>query len=93
MEEAEEAGSRLANTLTQYDSTLYTCVFIPTVNGEVPPSAEKYRKQARGFYDQFMRDADVLLKVGTAEQLRQAKEMAEGHLRSAPSSLFNTDAV
>ena len=46
---AQEAGNRVSNTAIQLDSTLYTCVFIPSDDGTVPPAAEKYRKQCFDF--------------------------------------------
>ena len=45
----QEAGNRVSNTAIQLDSTLYTCVFIPSDDGTVPPAAEKYRKQCYDF--------------------------------------------
>ena len=85
---AGEAGNRLTNTAMQYDSTVYTCVFIPTVNGEIPPSAEKYRKQANDFYDQFNSDIDIMLKVGSAAQLKEADTLASERLQLRPKVLF-----
>jgi hypothetical protein len=34
IDQAQEAGNRLTNTLIQYDSTVYTCVFIPSDDGQ-----------------------------------------------------------
>ena len=45
IEAASEASQTIANTAVQLDSTIYTCVFIPSEDGEIPPNAEKYRKQ------------------------------------------------
>lgn len=87
-EKVEDAGARITNTAIQYDSTVYTCVFIPTVNGEVPPSAEKYRKQAEGYYEQFMADAYTLLTAGSAEQLAAARILAAQRLATYPKVLF-----
>jgi hypothetical protein len=51
IENAQEAAGKISNTAIQYDSTVYTCVFIPSDDGTVPPNAEKYRKQAVDFYN------------------------------------------
>ena len=51
---AQEAGNRVSNTAIQLDSTLYTCVFIPSDDGTVPPAAEKYRKQSFDFLKVFL---------------------------------------
>ena len=34
IDQAQEAGNRLTNTLIQFDSTVYTCVFIPSDDGQ-----------------------------------------------------------
>ena len=34
IEEGQEAGNRLTNTLIQYDSSIYTCIFIPSDDGK-----------------------------------------------------------
>jgi hypothetical protein len=63
-------------------------VFIPTVNDEIPPSAEKYRKQAHGFYEQFMAQADVLLSVADPTVRQAAHALTERNLQTRPSALF-----
>ena len=88
LEAAGEAGSRLTNTAVQYDSTIYTCVFIPSVNGEISPSAMKYQKQAKDYYDQFNSDADILLKVAGEKQLTTAQSLAQSALKDLPSNIL-----
>lgn len=58
---AQEAGNRVSNTAIQLDSTLYTCVFIPSDDGTVPPAAEKYRKQCFDFLK--VGPKNILLKL------------------------------
>mmetsp|Transcript_30042 Transcript_30042/g.41251 ORF Transcript_30042/g.41251 Transcript_30042/m.41251 type:complete len:211 (+) Transcript_30042:3-635(+) len=89
---AQEAGNRLTNTVIQYDSTVYTCVFIPTDDGTVPPAAEKYRKQTKDFYNSFNSDIDTLLKVASEEQLSKAQSLATLNLKSRPPVLFKNVA-
>lgn len=85
---AQEAGSKIANTLIQFDSTVYTCVFIPSDDGTVPPSAEKYRKQTIGFYNSFVDDMNALLRVGSSDQLASARALANKALLDVPKVLF-----
>lgn len=85
---AQEAGNRIANTAIQYDSTVYTCVFIPSDDGTVPPSAEKYRTQAYNFYTAFNNDIETLLKLANEEQLQKAQEFAKKRSKDLPPVLF-----
>eukprot|EP01036_Dinobryon_divergens_P031428 gene31428-40822_t len=85
---AQEAGNRLTNTLIQFDSTVYTCVFIPSDDGTVPPSAEKYRKQAKDFYNSFLADLDTVLAVASAAQRSRAQSLADESIKSLPPILF-----
>lgn len=85
---AQEAGNRVANTAIQYDSTVYTCVFIPSDDGTVPPSAEKYRTQAYNFYTAFNNDIDTLLKLANEDQLQKAQEIAKKRSKNLPPVLF-----
>lgn len=94
IENAQEAVSRVANTAIQYDSTVYTCVFIPSDDGAVPPNAEKYRKQAYDFYDSFNNDIDLILKIANEEQLNKANQLADKKLQQLPPVLFkSTDNI
>ena len=48
----------------QLDSTIYTCVFIPSEDGEVTPTQEKYRKQSYGFLKDLNNDLDTMISLG-----------------------------
>lgn len=85
---AQEASTKLSNTLLQYDNTVYTCIFIPSDDGAVPTTAEKYRKQAYDFYDSINLSIDTILKVGSKEQLAKATKLAEAAAVKLPKSLF-----
>lgn len=88
VEAAQEAGNRIANTLIQYDSTVYTCVFIPgDDSGALPPNAERYIKQAFGYYDTFNSDAEILLKVA-GEKAADAQAAADKIISNLPPVLF-----
>jgi hypothetical protein len=88
IEAAQEAGNRLTNTAIQYDSSIYTCVFIPSEDGTVPPSAEKYRKQAYQYYESFIKDIDTILKVASDKYLLLAQKKADEDLKKLPPVLF-----
>lgn len=88
IEVAQEAGNRVANTAIQYDSTVYTCVFIPSDDGTVPPNAEKYRNQAFNFYSAFNQDIDSLLKLGNEDQMGKARSKAALRVKGLPPVLF-----
>lgn len=85
---AQDVGSKLTNTLLQYDNTVYTCVFIPSDDGTVPPSAEKYRKQANDFYDTVQNSIDIMLKVGNEKQIAAATKLSENAIKTLPPVLF-----
>lgn len=85
---AQDAGSKLTNTLLQFDNTAYTCIFIPSDDGTVPPSADKYRKQANDFYDTALSSIDVILKVANERQIAAATKLADAATKTLPPVLF-----
>lgn len=87
---AGEAASRVANTALQFDGSIYTCIFIPTEDGTIPPSAEKYRKEAVAYYNSFITDLDTLLKVANKNQLAEAQKIATIALDKMPKGLFKS---
>lgn len=87
VEAAQEAGNRLTNTAIQFDSSIYTCVFIPTDDMSIPPNAEKYRKDAFNFYDAFNQDCDILLAVASEAEKSAAESAAAALIKAAPTVL------
>jgi hypothetical protein len=85
---AQDVGSKLTNTLLQFDNTAYTCLFIPSDDGTVPQSAEKYRKEAIDFYNSVNKSIDIMLKVGNEKQLAAAKVKATAAVKTLPPVLF-----
>ena len=85
---AQEASTRITNTATQLDSTIYTLIFIPSDDGLPPPSAEKYIKQSADEFADLNRDLDVMLKLPTAAQMQEAQSLAAKELKAAPAFLF-----
>lgn len=85
---AADASTRIANTATQLDSTVYTLIFIPTEDGELPPSAEKYIKQSNDFYSALEKDLDLMLKVASDAQLSEAQSISDKELKEYPGFLF-----
>eukprot|EP01038_Epipyxis_sp_PR26KG_P009474 gene9474-12763_t len=88
IDQAQEAGNRVTNTAIQYDSTVYTCVFIPSDDGEIPPNAIKYRKQSVDFYNSFNSDVDTILKVASPSQLDSAQKLADVIIKGLPTTLL-----
>lgn len=74
----------------QLDSTIYTCVFIPSEDGEVTPTQEKYRKQSYGFLKDLNNDLDTMISLATEKQLSTAKTQAEKTISGLPSNLFKS---
>jgi hypothetical protein len=91
IEAAQEAGNRITNTAMQYDSSVYTCVFIPSDDGTIPPSAEKYRKEAINYYKSFKNDISLLIKVANEEQLAKAQAKADELAKKLPPVLFKSE--
>ena len=88
IEQAQEAGNRITNTVMQYDSSVYTCIFIPSDDGSVPPSAVKYRNEAQNYYKSFNSDISALLKLANESQLQAATKKAEAAINEMPKVLF-----
>jgi hypothetical protein len=64
------------------------CVFIPSEDGEIPPTAEKYRKQVYDFLKKLDDDLDLMLKLGSSSQIDSAKKRAAGRTAELPALLF-----
>jgi 16S rRNA G966 N2-methylase RsmD len=64
IEEAQDAGTKLTNTLRELDSLVYTIIFIPSEDGSVTPTQEKYRKQTYDVCDRLSSELDKLLRLG-----------------------------
>jgi len=88
LEAIQEAGGRLTNTAIQLDSTIYTLVFIPAEEGDIPPSAVKYQKQVVDFYNSLNSDLETLSKAATAAQIEAAAVQSEAELKKLPTFLF-----
>ena len=56
--------------------------------GTVPPSAEKYRKEAIDYYNLFLKDLDALIKLGNEQQLAKAQAKADAVIKAMPPVLF-----
>lgn len=87
---AADANSRILNTANQLDSTIYTCVFIPSEDGEITSSQEKYRQQSYTFYDSLLKDFDDVIKVAPEAQLKAAQEIAAIDIKKLPPILFKS---
>ena len=93
IDKAADANNRILNTASQLDSTIYTCVFIPSEDGTINPTQEKYRKQSYTFYDSLLKDFDDLINVSPDEELKIAQERVAGDLKKMPKILFKNQGL
>lgn len=87
---AADANSRILNTANQLDSTIYTCVFIPSEDGTVTGTQQKYITQSYMFYDTLLKDFDDVIKVSPAAELKEAEAIAATEIKKLPPILFKS---
>ena len=87
---AADANSRILNTANQLDSTIYTCVFIPSEDGTISATQEKYRQQSYTFYNSLLKDFDDVIKVAPDAQLKEAQAIADVDIKKLPKVLFKS---
>jgi hypothetical protein len=87
---AADANSRILNTANQLDSTIYTCVFIPSEDGTISTTQEKYRQQSYTFYNSLLKDFDDVIKVAPDAQLKEAQAIADVDIKKLPKVLFKS---
>jgi len=93
LDDAADASANIGNYLIQLDSTIYTVIFIPSDDsGAVPPAAEKYLKMLYGYLQNVNKAFDLLLTLGSTEQLAAAKKLSEKQVAGLPDRavLFKT---
>ena len=88
IDSASETAQKLGNSVAQLDSTIYTIIFIPSEDGEVTPTQEKYRKQSYDFYAALNSDLDALLKLASDKQLAKATLVKDAEIAKMPKILF-----
>lgn len=89
IDEAQDAGTKLTNTLRELDSLVYTIIFIPSEDGSVTPTQEKYRKQTYDVYDRLSSELDKLLRLGgNSKEFEKAKILSQSNLQTYPKVLF-----
>ena len=88
LESIQEAAGRITNTAIQLDSTVYTLVFIPSEEGDIPESAKKYQKQTADFYRTLDTDLELMTRAATSEQIEAAKSESATAIKSLPAFLF-----
>ncbi len=89
IDEAQDAGTKLTNTLRELDSLVYTIIFIPSEDGSVTPTQEKYRKQSYDVYDRLSNELDKLLRLGgNSKEFEKAKILSQSNLQTYPKVLF-----
>jgi len=88
LEKAQEKATEIDNACSQLDTTIYTVVFIPSEDGEIPPAAEKYIKEIYTYLNALNDDLDALIAVGSDEQLAAAKTISTKQIAELPATLF-----
>ena len=89
IDEAQDAGTKVTNTLRELDSLVYTIIFIPSEDGSVTPTQEKYRKQTYDVCDRLSNELDKLLLLGgNSKEFEKAQVLSQSNLQSYPKVLF-----
>jgi len=89
IDEAQDAGTKVTNTLREIDSLVYTIIFIPSEDGSVTPTQEKYRKQTYDVCDRLSNELDKLLLLGgNSKEFEKAQVLSQSNLQSYPKVLF-----
>lgn len=87
LEAGAEGSAMIDNLLSQLDSSVYTNIFVPTEGDEFGPTAEKYRQQAFGFYEEVMSSIDHVLALASDKDKAKAEQLIAKQPK-LPSFLF-----
>lgn len=92
LEAAQEAGSEISNLMTQYDSSVYTLIFIPVddTTGKVSKKEQTFVKMCDNYRVKVEQALKKLLALGSEKQLSAAKMKAEAIEKALPPFLFKT---
>lgn len=92
-EAGQEAGGELSNLMTQFDSSIYTLIFIPVEDstGKVPLKQEQYVKMCYNFLNTVESAFTKLVALGSSQQIGTAKAKAVELEKSFPDFLFKTN--
>lgn len=92
LEAAQEAGSEISNLMTQFDSSVYTLVFIPVEDssGKISPKEQQFVKMCNNFQVEVDQALKRLLALGSEKQLAAAQIKANDLEKKFPLFLFKT---
>ncbi|CAM9127188.1 unnamed protein product [Choristocarpus tenellus] len=94
MEKAVDMAQEVDALFTNFDSSVYTIIFIPgDADGVLPPGAEKYLKQAYGFYDSVLKLLDFYITLVPPETQDKAKAILPAKMAALPKFLFKENSV
>eukprot|EP00904_Undaria_pinnatifida_P005669 jgi/Undpi1/2231/HiC_scaffold_12.g05617.m1 len=89
MERAFDMAQEVEALFTNFDASVYTIIFIPAdADGVLPPGAEKYLKQAYGFYDDINKVLDFYIGLVPPETKKAAEKMLPDKRAPLPKFLF-----
>eukprot|EP00903_Cladosiphon_okamuranus_P012890 g12036.t1 len=94
LEKAFDMAQEVDALFTNFDSSVYTIIFIPTdASGVLPPGAEKYLKQGYGFYDDINKVLDFYIGLVPPETKAAAEKLVPAKRAALPKFLFKEDSA
>ncbi|CAM9260366.1 unnamed protein product [Scytosiphon promiscuus] len=94
MEKAFDMAQEVEALFTNFDSSVYTIIFIPADSaGVLPPGAEKYLKQAYGFYDDINKVLDFYIGLVPSDTKTAADKLVPAKRAALPKFLFKQDSA
>ncbi|CAM9136984.1 unnamed protein product [Discosporangium mesarthrocarpum] len=94
MEKAVDLAQEAEATFTNFDSSVYTIIFIPgDENGVLPPGAEKYLKQAYGYYNDILQLFDFYITLVPPDTQEKAKALLPAKKADLPKFLFKENDI
>ncbi|KAG5182218.1 hypothetical protein JKP88DRAFT_348934 [Tribonema minus] len=89
VEEASDLAATADSTFSNYDSSIYTVIFIPPgEDGSLPKGSDKYFNQADVYYDQSVHMLDVFISLAPEDVRERARAKAEARVKELPRFLF-----
>ncbi|CAM9751344.1 unnamed protein product [Ascophyllum nodosum] len=94
LERAFDMAQEVEALFTNFDSSVYTIIFIPSdAAGVLPPGAEKYLKQAYGYYNDINNVLDFYISLAPAESKQAAEKLLPAKKSALPKFLFKEDSA
>ncbi|CAM9442236.1 unnamed protein product [Sphacelaria rigidula] len=94
LEQAVDRAQEAQALFTNFDASVYTIIFIPAdASGVLPPGAEKYLKQAYGFYDDINKLLDFYINLVPPEAREGANKFLPAKRAALPKFLFKEKSL